>query len=423
MHTLGAIAGLLLAAGLAPSAIWPRVEEIDRRFDLDLVGAEEFVLRQPITDSDGHVRYLFVCRGGGGSAMMPVHSSPVPHLYDRPLTCALHPGEEEGWGNLLARPYDVRDSDMRGYFAPEDLVPPCDRVPELGRERSFRLRGMRLSIRVVPVPASLSEKRSGGRETTTDDPKSIPERLSLRLTVENDPSALTAQAETPKIDPAERNPVRLQSHCTNIDRFAANRELDSRCLDVRTWAARWDCLKAARFEPFIWEIRPYSGDMTETWRKARLDRVAALPRWIRNFPEAEAWPGRLMPDHFSAYAEWLDGLKTRIDQAVLDGVSRGRSDALAPFLPPRPFLFQCGEPGTARWHELTVETEADWSRLWARVAREVRRLLGPRSSPTPVRLSELYGFWYWGGLVHLQDALTIGSTIDCERLVRETGRP
>ena len=408
-----------LALSLVQATIWPRIQEVEKLFALDMT-QPEIEIHEPIRDEEGKVRYLLVCRGGSGNAMEPIFSSPLPHIYARPLTCVLHPGEREGWGNLLTRPFDVIDSDMRGYFDLEDLQPPCDQVPELGHERSFRLRGMRLTISARAREARTLPKRSDGRSDDVYAPARVSmDRLSLHVTVTNNAGALTARASPPASDLGSAEFVRLKERCANIRRFLAVRQLESYCLNVMTWKREWKCVKEEVFEPFIWELHPYNGPFSPAQHESRRKKLSAFSDWIVNFPKFPKglfWNGP-EAEEFAHYRDWFDSWRTRLEDAVASAVQSEEAEDLAPFLPPRPFLFQCGEPGTSSWQGLIVETEDDWSGLWTALARNVKRRFGDVAPDASIRVSELYGFRFWGGLVYLQDGLTIGSTLGCDDLL------
>lgn len=90
-------------------------------------------------------------------------------------------------------PKSEKDWDSRARFITPELVAPCDRIPDFGRVRSFRLRGM--MIRLALSNITFTEERGTLRMATFD----------FDVGVEPDAAAVGTIAESPVIDPKWKN--------------------------------------------------------------------------------------------------------------------------------------------------------------------------------------------------------------------------
>jgi len=175
-------ASMLLLMGSLPTLgkEWPPVKPVTQSFDINIVaGFVAFDL--PIKSRAGSVLYRLSCRGGSVKAL--------DELGDRdgvnwvpPLMCVLNVGNGRPSERSLLAEDDSPPWHTRGQFTGSDLVGACGAYPEFGLNRSFRLRGFILRLRVVNL-----ELGSEGR----------PSRLTLTVSVDGDPTAIGAQAERP----------------------------------------------------------------------------------------------------------------------------------------------------------------------------------------------------------------------------------
>lgn len=154
---------------------WPSVQPLQRQVSVDFRG-EQIQIDIPIRATDGRVIYDFACRGGSERYL-----DALPGNWVGPLMCTLAEGDRPTEESLLSED-DSAAWFSRGEFRGEDLVGDCGRYPEYGRRRSFRVRGMRITLEA--------------REVHTDSVDVVRSFL-LSVSVVPDPTATTAQAEQP----------------------------------------------------------------------------------------------------------------------------------------------------------------------------------------------------------------------------------
>lgn len=167
------LAALVMAPTLALGQAWPHVQRLDRRIDVDF-RRERIEIDVPIRATDGRVVYDFACRGGSEAFLDTLTDN-----WAGPLMCTLAEGEQATVASLLSED-DSPAWYSRGQFFVEDLIGACGRYPEYGRQRSFRLRGMRITLEAQDVSAD-------GRA------------FVLSITVVPDPTAVTRTADQPGV--------------------------------------------------------------------------------------------------------------------------------------------------------------------------------------------------------------------------------
>jgi hypothetical protein len=155
------IARLLLVAALAQAAaVWPQVRPLTRSFPVDL-RARVVSLDLPILSEDGSQAYLFWCEGGTDFAGLNALAERHRFNSVAPLMCVLNEGTQRDEGSLLAEG-DEAPWFTRAMFRPEQLVGACGAYPEFGAHRTFRLRGLLLTL----TAARLQSDRNGLRSFT-----------------------------------------------------------------------------------------------------------------------------------------------------------------------------------------------------------------------------------------------------------------
>jgi hypothetical protein len=184
---------ILLTSCLGPHGpsrqAWPTVQPVSHRVAIDL-HSERIQVDLPIAATDGRHVYYFACRGGSDRYL-----DSLPGNWVGPLMCTLAEGDRPSESSLLSED-DSAAWYSRGQFRAEDLVGACGRYPEYGRLRTFRLRGMRVTLEAQEVTGDARAAQS----------------FVLVINVTPDPAATTPRADQPGfLDP--RRPGRS---CTTV---------------------------------------------------------------------------------------------------------------------------------------------------------------------------------------------------------------
>lgn len=137
-----ALAAILGATGVnaehAQGTRWPTIRPLDEVFRIN--DPSTAVVRTFVRDGSGKQIYLFVCRTGDDESVPNVN-------YAGDLDCRLIPAEHgEVEENLLIETPDVAAWYSRGRMFATELQGDCARYPEYGRQRTFRLRGLKLTM-------------------------------------------------------------------------------------------------------------------------------------------------------------------------------------------------------------------------------------------------------------------------------------
>ncbi len=116
--------------------------------------------------------------------------------------CALHSVDKsDSFDTLLTEmPHANADWESRGRFLSSQLLPPCGDYEELGRIRTFRLRGFRLTLNLSRV---VFDKER--RNLWNDDPAL--KSFDLKIEVAKDASAISDIAATPVLPQFNTLPV------------------------------------------------------------------------------------------------------------------------------------------------------------------------------------------------------------------------
>jgi hypothetical protein len=163
----------------APARTWPRIRPItvERTIDFE----RGFTLDLPLRDSNGRTRYLLACRAGR-PGYMDVAPSGDDGNWTGDLMCTLNAGRTSTNDLSLLSDDDESAWHSRGVFDLRELTGACAAYPEFGRDRAFRMRGMRISLHVHDVVLARADRlRSAG----------------LRIDVVPDANATDEQAAQP----------------------------------------------------------------------------------------------------------------------------------------------------------------------------------------------------------------------------------
>ena len=169
-----------LANRVALCAQWSPIKPVTRSFNIDFA-AGLAVIDLPIVSENGSTLYVLHCRGGSEKELDELGSRDGINWVG-PLMCVMNTGNSRISENSLLAEDDSPPWHTRGQFHRSELVGACGVYPEFGNERSFRLRGfvLRLSAHNLGMNSDGSLRR-----------------LTLAVTVRNDPTAKGAQAERP----------------------------------------------------------------------------------------------------------------------------------------------------------------------------------------------------------------------------------
>jgi hypothetical protein len=199
---------VLAAISVAVSACacadeWPEVRPFSRDIPVDLRSPYNLV-QVDLADSNGKPVYELVCFSGDYAAEQKVGD----FIYGGGLLCGLGPKGapvEQILGNrsLLARNDSAIHS--RGAFDAQVLAGPCSELKDYGRDRSFRLRGFKLQLKLsdIEVFEGYEVNSAYWKTFTNETRKDYPiGRATLHIGVSADPSAASEYAQpSPYPDP------------------------------------------------------------------------------------------------------------------------------------------------------------------------------------------------------------------------------
>jgi hypothetical protein len=128
----------LLQSAPQRSTQWPVVQRLDQSFTIS--DPNRAVVKTFILGTHGESLYLFICRTGDDESVSNVN-------YAGDIDCRLIPAElGEVERNLLVEAPNLSAWYSRGRMFARELQADCATYPEYGRERHFRLRGLRLTM-------------------------------------------------------------------------------------------------------------------------------------------------------------------------------------------------------------------------------------------------------------------------------------
>jgi hypothetical protein len=169
-----------MADSVTLCAQWPSVKPVTKSFDVDFA-AGLIVIDLPIVSSNGSALYVLHCRGGSEKKLDELARRDGINWVG-PMMCVLNMAKSGISEQSLLAEDGSPPWHTRGQFHDSQLVGSCGAYPEFGTERSFRLRGFILRLRAQ----NLSMDSAGSLR-----------RLTLTVTIRNDPTAKGAQAERP----------------------------------------------------------------------------------------------------------------------------------------------------------------------------------------------------------------------------------
>jgi hypothetical protein len=161
---------------------WPAVREATRRFEVNLADGLVAIGLPIMSKTGGSVLYRLSCRGGSEEVLDPLGERDSVNWVG-PLMCVVNLGNRPVSEESLLAEDESAPWFTRGQFHESELVGACGAYPEFGLNRSFRLRGFVL--------------RLGVRDLALNPDRSV-RRFTLNVSVVNDPSAKSAQAERPQ---------------------------------------------------------------------------------------------------------------------------------------------------------------------------------------------------------------------------------
>jgi hypothetical protein len=149
------VAGLfflsLITLNGAGAPTWPQIKPILRGFHFGVPAQAK--LNLAIEDRAGKPLYILDCYA--------FQAAPATgdFAYSGDFECRLHSADNKDYESTLLTELPNADADWesRGRFLVEQLAPPCGDYENLGRDRTFRLRGFKLELKLSEI--SLDPRR------------------------------------------------------------------------------------------------------------------------------------------------------------------------------------------------------------------------------------------------------------------------
>ena len=165
----------------APMLRWEAIQPVSKEVQIDNAATGAVTL--PILGANGNPLYTLSCYGQNAQP------NATDFKYDGEFECRLtEAGARRSRHSTLLteNPGQSRDSESRARFFGSELEGACAEVPEFGRERTFLLRGMRLTLRMSQVSFTPSRQLKS---------------FALAISADNDaePAAQGDIASAPKI--------------------------------------------------------------------------------------------------------------------------------------------------------------------------------------------------------------------------------
>jgi hypothetical protein len=189
MNTLEIFWVLFLSVGAlqsGPANRWPPIEPIDRKYRFSSM--QQAKLRTVILGENGESLYILECYSFG---TVPKTGE---FMYSGDFECRLHSSDNRYHESTLLTELTNADADWesRGRFLSEQLVAPCGDYKNLGRTRSFRLRGFRLDLKLSNVVFDESQRSFSQMAPALKS-------FNMELVVTSDPSAKSAVTAIPNL--------------------------------------------------------------------------------------------------------------------------------------------------------------------------------------------------------------------------------
>lgn len=179
-------------SALAGAASWPTVSPLRRTFHVQDVDKADVVL--DITSPKGKALYELQCHSAG-------YRSDPDFDYSGDFECRLSTTDElDDYSTLLTEdPNQSRDWESRGRFLAAQLIQPCGNYPNLGRTRTFRLRGFDLTLSLSHIKFDPHRLSPWGNAPRIDS-------LDLQVSVVPDADANSNIAASPSLPPLQSVP-------------------------------------------------------------------------------------------------------------------------------------------------------------------------------------------------------------------------
>lgn len=181
------------ASRVEPAKSWPPVKPLDRKYHFSSV--HEAKLKTLIYGEDGKGLYILECYS---FAAAPKTGE---FMYSGDFECRLHSSDNRDRDSSLLTELANADADWesRGRFLSEQLAAPCGDYKNLGRTRSFRLRGLRLDLKLSSIVFDEAQRSFSQMAPALKS-------LDLELVVTSDPTATTAITATPALPRLDKLP-------------------------------------------------------------------------------------------------------------------------------------------------------------------------------------------------------------------------
>lgn len=178
-----------LCIGCSGQDSFPEIMPIKRKFEIPSVAKGEVALT--IKSRQGNPLYMLQCHPEG-------YSGDVDFDYSADFECRLISlYKPNTYSTLLTENQNQsRDWESRGRFFASDLRGGCEKVPQFGAVRGFRLRGMNLTLR-ISNPAFADDKLKSA---------------NLTVVVHPDKTATSPIAERVPVPTAVPSGCRLKEH-------------------------------------------------------------------------------------------------------------------------------------------------------------------------------------------------------------------
>jgi len=176
---------------------WPAIKPLTLKYHFRSM--KEAKLKAMINAENGKPQYILECYS----------SQTIPQtgefMYSGDFECRLHSfNSKEQESTLLTELPDAdKDWESRGRFLVGQLLPPCGDYKELGRQRSFRLRGFRLELVLTNITFDDSQPSFSGAPPALRS-------LDLEVRAEPDSTATSAISSTPALPRPDSIPKACQ---------------------------------------------------------------------------------------------------------------------------------------------------------------------------------------------------------------------
>lgn len=194
--------------------VWPVVQNLHETYAFADPGTAglQIIIKEDYTDRP---LYALECHSGlyeGGSN---------PDFFSGLFDCQLSSLYSTDTVSTLfsETTHQLADWDNRGRFMSDQLLPGCATYPDYGQQRTFRLRGMVITIALSDItfvkltPAAVKQKLVSSDAEFATSTNEIPTSYRVSIAVERDASALSSLTQKPKTPvPAWFNSDHLCTH-------------------------------------------------------------------------------------------------------------------------------------------------------------------------------------------------------------------